>query len=335
MRPQRQLAAPRRCARSAPRISAQASKTPEPVAPPSLMRPKPASAAKQAQAQPAATLVTESYKKAADAIASGETVEVKVVGQNTKGLMVQFGAVRGFMPFTAVDAARLRQCQGGDMSPLMETVLRVRIMSADPARKELVCSERQALASEALAQMETGGVVTGVVTAVEDYGAFVQVAGMPDVSCMVHKSEVSWDRILTVDQVLQPGQEIRAKVISVDPVNVRVGLSVKQLSTDPLRASLDSLAWEPSAVSPEPQVEALIEQLRSSPGVDGVEVKQSAQDPHHVAQDLEVYLVRTDSEGVYTCIARLGVVATQLSLTAKELSREQVKLMLQRVAQKL
>lgn len=59
------------------------------------------------------------------------------------------------------------------------------------------------------------------------------------------------------------------------------------------------------------------------------------QDPQHVAQELEVYLVRTDSDGVYDAVARLGTSNTQLKLTAPELSREQLKQMLQRVAREV
>ncbi len=69
---------------------------------PSLSRPKPASAEKQAQAQapapPAnAAAIQEAYRKAADAMARGDTVEVKVASQNEGGVMVQYGPLRGEM----------------------------------------------------------------------------------------------------------------------------------------------------------------------------------------------------------------------------------------------
>lgn len=46
---------------------------------------------------------------------------------------------------------------------------------ADIARKELVLSERQVAAAEALGRVSEGDVIEGVVTGVEDYGAFIQV----------------------------------------------------------------------------------------------------------------------------------------------------------------
>ena len=56
------------------------------------------------------------------------------------------------------------------------------------------------------------------------------------------------------------------------------------------------------------------------------------QDPHHVAQELEVYLIRSEGEAGYMAVARLGVNAAELKLMGAELSREQVKQMMQRVA---
>ncbi|EFJ48430.1 hypothetical protein VOLCADRAFT_104808 [Volvox carteri f. nagariensis] len=322
--------------RTAPRVlAAQASKR-SPEAPlPQLTRPKPASAAQQAQAQPPASpaVITDAYKRASDAKARCETVDVKVVSQNEGGVIVQYGPVRGFIPYNQMDPARLRACANGDLSTLTGQQLKARVVTADASRKELVLSERQVAAAEALRRIEPGAVLTCVVTAVEDYGAFVQVKGMPEVVGLVHKSEVSWDRIMTVDQVVSIGQEVVAKVLSVDANNVRLTLSMKQMSTDPLRLSLDGLAWEvaaPGAAYGDVRVQGLIEALSTSVGVDSVA-------PTRVAQELEVYLVRSDREadGQYTAVARMGVSATELELRAAELSREQVKQLLQRVASRI
>ncbi|KAG2440088.1 hypothetical protein HXX76_004202 [Chlamydomonas incerta] len=251
--------------------------------------------------------------------------------------MVQYGPLRGFMPYNKVDPARLRACTNGDLTKLVGQQIKARIITADVARKELVLSERQVAAAEALGRVSEGDVIEGVVTGVEDYGAFIQVKGLADVFGLVHKSEVTWARILTVDEVLKLGQEVRAKVVSVDVTNCRLALSIKQLTADPLRVSLDGLDWESADVDAvaEPELKALVESLAKSPGISNVTVTRVAVDPQHVAQELEVYLVRTDSDGVYDAVARLGTSNTQLKLTAPELSREQLKQMLQRVAREV
>ncbi|GIM14140.1 hypothetical protein Vretimale_17156, partial [Volvox reticuliferus] len=336
-----------RCFRSresAPRLRAVQANKHTPEAPlPQLTRPKPATAAQQAQAQPpvppaSPSAIADAYKRASDAKAQGEVVEVKVVGQNEGGVMVQYGPVRGFIPYNQVDPARLRACANGNLSKLTGQQLKARVVTADASRKELVLSERQVAAAEALSRIQPGEVLACVVTGLEDYGAFVQVKGMPEVVGLVHKSEVSWDRIMTVDQVLSVGQEVIAKVLAVDPVNVRLTLSMKQMLTDPLTLSLDNLAWEAYANgSLGTDMQGLVNALAASVGVDSVKPTRVAQDPHHVAQELEVYLVRSDreAEGEYTAVARLGVSAMELELRAAELNREQVKQLLQRVASRI
>lgn len=54
--------------------------------------------------------------------------------------------------------------------------------------------------------MSVGDVLSGVVTSMEDYGAFVAVRELPgDVVGLIYKNELSWEKIMTVDEVLQKG----------------------------------------------------------------------------------------------------------------------------------
>lgn len=73
--------------------------------------------------------------------------------------------------------------------------------------------------------LEVGSVVTGKVTGIAKFGAFVSLA--PDVSGLVHISEVADSYISSVEDYLKVGQEVRVKVISVD-ANNRIYLSIKQ-----------------------------------------------------------------------------------------------------------
>jgi small subunit ribosomal protein S1 len=53
--------------------------------------------------------------------------------------------------------------------------------------------------------LQPGDVKRGVVSGVEDFGAFVELVDAPPASGLLHKSELSWDPVLVVDDVLQPG----------------------------------------------------------------------------------------------------------------------------------
>ena len=75
---------------------------------------------------------------------------------------------------------------------------------------------------------------TGRVTSLADFGAFVNIEGADG---LVHLSEISWERIKHPKEVLNVGQEVQVKVISVDQDRKRIGLSIRQLQATPGRKS--------------------------------------------------------------------------------------------------
>ncbi|MCH7703248.1 MAG: S1 RNA-binding domain-containing protein [Planctomycetes bacterium] len=70
-----------------------------------------------------------------------------------------------------------------------------------------------------------GSVVTGKITRLADFGAFVELA--PGVEGLVHISELSPQRVNRCEDVVQPGQEVKVRVLKVDAGKRRIGLSIK------------------------------------------------------------------------------------------------------------
>lgn len=100
--------------------------------------------------------------------------------------------------------------------------------SQDPPRiglglKQTMTDPYQARAGE----IEEGATVTGKVTKLMDFGAFVELA--PGVEGLIHISELSHDRIHRVSQAVKPGEVINVKVLSVDHGKRRISLSIKAL----------------------------------------------------------------------------------------------------------
>jgi predicted RNA-binding protein with RPS1 domain len=73
-------------------------------------------------------------------------------------------------------------------------------------------------------------VVAGKVSGLTSYGAFVNLGGADG---LIHISELSWDRINNVSDMLNVGDEVRVKVIKLDPELSRISLSLRQMSDDP------------------------------------------------------------------------------------------------------
>jgi len=79
-----------------------------------------------------------------------------------------------------------------------------------------------------LKELSEGDVVTGTVTGVVDFGAFINVNGIEG---LIHISEISWDRVENPSDYMKVGDEVEAKVIKID--DDRLSLSLKQTKDDP------------------------------------------------------------------------------------------------------
>ena len=73
--------------------------------------------------------------------------------------------------------------------------------------------------------------MTGRVTSVREFGAFVDLGG--GVQGLLHVSEMGWSRVSDTSQVVKPGEEITVKVLRVDDDKQKISLGLKQLTADP------------------------------------------------------------------------------------------------------
>jgi len=178
-------------------------------------------------------LKTKAWAAAEQAKESGELVNARVSSAGTKGAVVDLKGLRGFVP-----SSHLRLDESGDLESFVGEVLQLRVIEVDPKRERLVLSRRSLLLKERrkeladmLADLKPGDVRTGKVVSITNYGAFVDIGGLTG---LVHLSELSWKRVRNAAEVVSVGDEVEAKVIGVDTRRRRVGLSIRQLTKDPL-----------------------------------------------------------------------------------------------------
>ncbi len=72
-----------------------------------------------------------------------------------------------------------------------------------------------------------------VITNTLDFGAFAQI--IPGVEGLIHISEISYDRVESVNSVLKPGQTVRVKIIGINPDKEKISLSIKATQPRPER----------------------------------------------------------------------------------------------------
>jgi small subunit ribosomal protein S1 len=173
-------------------------------------------------------------------LGQGELGEALVLGRNSGGLVVSFGALRGFVPAThLVDFPR--RAPLAEREQFLENhigdTLTLSVIEVDPANSRLVLSESDGLRRQReqqrdrlLRELRTGQVCRGTVTRLCDFGAFVDLGGADG---LIHVSELAWHRVAHPRDVLVVGQEVEVQVMRLDPAQRHIGLSIKRIQSNP------------------------------------------------------------------------------------------------------
>ena len=177
-----------------------------------------------------------------DAAHSGLPVEGRVERVVKGGFEVRIGGRRAFCPFSQIDTIR-----AADPSVHEGRVYEFKIIEYKDAGRSIVVSRRvlleerqRASADEVRRSIVVGAVLTGRVTSVRDFGAFVDLGA--GVQGLLHVSEIGWSRVSDASEKIKPGDEITVKVLRVDEADQRIALGLKQLTADPWSTVADRYA---------------------------------------------------------------------------------------------
>jgi small subunit ribosomal protein S1 len=166
------------------------------------------------------------------AFQGGLPVEGKVERQVKGGYEVRIGRQRAFCPISQIDL------RGADASVHEGHVYQFRIIEYKEGGSNIVVSRRALLEDEQRAnavkvrdKIVPGAVMTGRVTSVREFGAFVDLGA--GVQGLLHVSEMAWSRVSNPAEMVKAGEEITVKVLRVDEEKQKISLGLKQLSADP------------------------------------------------------------------------------------------------------
>ena len=168
-----------------------------------------------------------------DAFHAGLPVEGRVARVVKGGYEVRVARQRAFCPISQIDTVR-----NTDPAQHEGRLYQFRIIEYKEAGRNIVVSrralleeEQRACAAETRRSIVVGAVITGRVTSVREFGAFVDLGG--GVQGLLHVSEMGWSRISDPSRVVNPGDEITVKVLRVDEDKQKIALGLKQLTDDP------------------------------------------------------------------------------------------------------
>jgi small subunit ribosomal protein S1 len=165
----------------------------------------------------------------------------RVAGYNKGGLIIRFGCLRGFVPASQISPERDQHSNAENpderFGNLLNQEIMVKVVEVNRSRNRLILSERAATREwrehrkeKLIRELKVGEIRRGQVISLTDFGAFVDLGGADG---LLHLTEMSWKHVSHPREVLQVGQEIEVKVISIDPDRKRIGLSSKVLENDP------------------------------------------------------------------------------------------------------
>jgi small subunit ribosomal protein S1 len=159
-------------------------------------------------------------------------IKAVVIERIKGGLTVDILGAQAFLPGSQTDLRPVR-----NLDVLKGDVIEVAVIKLNKKRGNIVVSRKQLLEEEqnekkskTLEHLEEGGVLTGVVKNLTEYGAFVDLGGIDG---LLHITDMSWGRLTHPRDLVNVGDQIQVKVLKFDKDKQRVSLGFKQLTPDP------------------------------------------------------------------------------------------------------
>ena len=245
-----------------------------------------------------------SLKNIRDAFEAEIPVQGEIKREVKGGFEVLVGDVRCFCPFSQIDLKGGRE--GGIY---LGRTFPFKVLEFEENGKNIILSRRSLLEQEKAEKVEklketlqTGMDVTGTVRSVMNFGAFVDLGGIDG---LIPVSEISWVRNERPSDILSLGQQVTARILSVDWENNKLSLSLKAMEPDPWSTVAGTYA-EGSRVSGKVvRLTPFGAFVNLQPGIDGlihISNLGTGRRVHHpkevveVGQTLEAYVLSVDTD---------------------------------------
>ncbi|KAL8245608.1 hypothetical protein R6Q59_011866 [Mikania micrantha] len=285
---------------------------------------------------------------------NGIVYQGRVEGSNGGGLLIRFYSLVGFLPYPQLSPSH--SCKEPDKTiqeiakALTGSLISVKVIHVEEEKRKLIFSEKEAVWSKYSSSVKVGNVYQAKVGSVEDYGAFAHLRfpdGLYHLTGLVHVSEVSWDLVQDVRDILNEGDDVKVKVIGIDRNKSRITLSMKQLEEDPLLETLEKVIPQDNlagsnldnttdyVIEPLPGLETIIEELQREDGIIDINITCQGFEKRVVSQDLQLWMSNAPPNGnQFTLLARAGRQVQEIQLVTS-LDQDGIKNTLQRVLERV
>ncbi len=171
----------------------------------------------------------------------GDIVSLVITSNNKAGLISNLGAFEVFIPFSQISNRKI----DNNLKNYINRKVKAVVLEIDILKQKIVASIKSYEENEKISNENAfwssifeNKIVNGKVVRFTDFGAFINVNG---IDCLVHNSEVSYDRTKTANEVLELDKNYDFRVIKCDKENKKVSLSYKILQENPMLKKLEAL----------------------------------------------------------------------------------------------
>ena len=257
----------------------------------------------------------EQRREAMQVLADGQIIQGQVKNITNYGVFIDIGGIDGLLHITDMTWGRI--AHPSEMVKIGDTIT-VKVITIDKDNSKISLGMKQ-LTDNPWANIETivqeGKVIKGRVSSITDYGMFIEVKG--GVEGLIHISEISWtERISDLNKYYKVGDEVEAKVVSVDKDNRRMSLSIKQLSGNPWETIKEKFKEGDKIAGKVTNVTDFGVFIQLMPGIDGLAHISDLSWTEHIEHPRNLYGV---GDSVNAIILSIDETAKKISLGVKQL----------------
>lgn len=176
--------------------------------------------------------INEQWNEISEALENNSIITVKVIRQVNGGVIAAYKEVTGFIPLSQLSDKFVENAD-----EFIGQVLDVKVTRVDQRRGRAVFShkivlneEKQKKIAAIWESLHVDDIVEGTVMRFTDYGAFVDLGGIDG---LLHISEISWGKLKHPQEVLQIGDKVKVKILSMNEEKGKISLGLKQTIPEP------------------------------------------------------------------------------------------------------
>lgn len=261
---------------------------------------------------------SEVRKEILDNLSEGQVIQGVVKNITNYGVFIDIGGVDGLLHITDMVWGRITH--PSEIVKIGDTVT-VKVLSFDKEHEKISLGMKQLTENpwEKVAKtLKVGDRVRGRISSVTDYGLFVEVA--ENIEGLVHISEISWtDRITNLSERYHAGDAIEVLIVSFDPENRRMSLSIKQLDKNPWESIKEHFTVGQKIKGTVSNVTDFGVFVQLIPGIDGLVHISDLSWTEHIEHPSARYKIGQEVEAV---ILSLDTDNKKISLGIKQLAQD-------------